>query len=47
MVGVLQALGVLVEKEVVVGIVTGVVALWIAIRRHGKGDIEITGVRKA
>jgi cadmium resistance protein CadD (predicted permease) len=33
-------------NEEVTAIVTGVVALWVAIRRFSKGDITVGGVRK-
>lgn len=43
---VLQAFGIVIEKEVFEGLVVGLIALWIAIRRHSKGDITIVGKRK-
>jgi hypothetical protein len=35
-----------VENEVITSLVVGAFGLWIAIRRHGKGDINIVGVLK-
>ena len=35
-----------IENEVVAGLVTGVIALYIAIRRKAKGDINVLGVKK-
>jgi len=46
LVGIAQAFGIVVEQEAIMGIVTGVVALWVAIRRYKKGDISVGGVRK-
>lgn len=43
---VLKGFGIELENGVLEGIITGVVALWIAFRRHQKGDINIAGVRK-
>ena len=44
---VLKAFGVQLENGVLEGILTGLVALYIAIRRKAKGDITVLGVRKA
>ena len=45
-VGLAQAFGVVLEQAMVTGIVTGVVALYVAYRRHGKGDITALGGKK-
>ena len=45
-VSVLNAFGIEVGNEAVTGIVTGVIALYVAFRRFKKGDITIGGVRK-
>jgi uncharacterized membrane protein len=42
-VGILQLFGVAVEQDTITGIVTGVIAVWIAVRRVGKGDITVLG----
>jgi len=42
---ILTALGVELENGVLEGIITGVVALWIAIRRKKRGDIDTLGRR--
>lgn len=44
--GVLKAVGVEIENSALEGIIAGVIALWIAIRRYQKGDIKLSGVRK-
>lgn len=43
---VLKGFGVEIENKIVEGIVFGLLALWIAIRRHQKGDITAFGIRK-
>ena len=45
-VSVLKIFGIEIENQVTAGLVTGAVALWIAIRRHSKGDITLVGARK-
>ena len=35
-----------IDNSALEGLVAGVIALWIAIRRFKKGDIELSGVRK-
>lgn len=45
--GVLKAFGIQLENGVLEGILTGLVALYVAFRRHAKGDISVLGVRKA
>lgn len=44
--GVLKIFGIELENTVIEGLVGGVIALWIAIRRFKKGDITIGGFRK-
>ena len=43
---ILKAFGIEIENDVLEGIIAGGVALWIAIRRYQKGDINLGGVRK-
>jgi len=38
--------GMEIENEVLAGLVTGALALWIAIRRKSKGDINALGFKK-
>jgi hypothetical protein len=45
-ISVLKIFGIEIENTTIAGIVTGVIALWIAIRRHQRGDITIGGFRK-
>lgn len=47
LVSILKTLGVNIGNEELVSILTGVVALWVAIRRYNKGDIKMSGLRKA
>lgn len=47
LVSALKILGVNIGNEEVTTIVTGVVALWVAIRRYKRGDITMGGTRKA
>jgi len=42
----LKIFGVEMDSGVLEGLVAGVLALWVAIRRYQKGDITIVGVRK-
>ena len=35
-----------IPNENIEGLIAGIIALWIAIRRYSKGDIKISGVRK-
>lgn len=44
--GVLKIFGIELENTVIEGLVGGVIALWISIRRFKKGDITIGGFRK-
>lgn len=46
-VGVLHAFGINVANDAITGIITGAIALWIAIKRHQQGDITIAGAHKA
>jgi uncharacterized membrane protein len=45
-VSILNSFGIEVGNEAITGIVTGVVALYVAIRRYQKGDITVGGMRK-
>lgn len=45
-VSLLKAFGVDIGNEEVTTIVTGFVALWIAIRRFSKGDVTLGGLKK-
>lgn len=45
-VSVLKTFGVEVASDAITGIITGVIAVWIAIRRYQKGDINAFGARK-
>lgn len=45
-VGLLQIFGIIIPQDAVVGIITGVLAIWVAIRRHSKGDITPLGFRR-
>jgi hypothetical protein len=42
----LKVFGIEVASDAIQGIVVGVIAVWIAIRRFQKGDIKLSGVRK-
>lgn len=46
LVQVLNLFGIELASEEVTTIVTGVVALWVAIRRYAKGDISMGGVKQ-
>ncbi len=41
-----KLLGFEIENSVVEGLVVGVIALWVAIKRYQKKDISILGVKK-
>lgn len=45
-VSVLKIFGIEVASDVVTSLVVGLLALWVAIRRHARGDINIVGARK-
>ena len=42
----LSLLGIKVGNEEITGLVTGLVALWVAFRRYQQGDITVGGARK-
>jgi hypothetical protein len=42
----LRTFGIDIASDAIMGILTGVVALWIAIRRYQKGDITLAGARR-
>ncbi len=44
-VSILKVLKIEVASDAITGLVTGLVAVWIAFRRHQKGDITIAGMR--
>jgi hypothetical protein len=44
--GVLKLLGVEIDNSALEGLVGGVIALWIAIRRFSKGDINVIGAKR-
>ena len=46
LISILQAFGIVIEKDAIAGIVSGLIALYIAFRRYKKGDITVVGVRK-
>jgi len=41
----LKVFGVEIDNKALEGLVAGTVALWIAIRRHSKGDISVLGAK--
>ena len=43
---ILKAFGIELGNEVLEGIIAGALALWIAIRRYKKGDINLAGIKK-
>jgi uncharacterized membrane protein len=45
-VAILGLFGIKVGNEEITGIVTGLIALWVAFRRYQRGDITIGGLRK-
>lgn len=45
LISLLKMAGIEIENEVMAGLVTGIVGLWIAIRRKMKGDINGLGIR--
>lgn len=45
-VGVLKAFGIEIASDAISGIITGVIAIWIAVRRYQKGDINVLGAKK-
>lgn len=44
--GVLKFFGIEIENSALEGLVGGVIALYVAIRRYNKGDITLGGFRK-
>ena len=44
--GILKIFGIQIENSALEGIIGGLIALWIAVRRFQKGDITLGGVRK-
>jgi hypothetical protein len=42
----LKIFGIQIENKVLEGLLTGIVALWIAARRYRRGDITIGGFRR-
>jgi len=44
---VLKGFGIEIENSVLEGLIVGLLALWVAIRRYGKGDINLVGGRIA
>ena len=42
-VGILKAFGIELPSDALQGIITGVIAIYIAIRRYKKGDIDVLG----
>lgn len=46
LVSILKAFGVNIGNDEVITILTGALALWVAVRRYNKGDIKMSGVRK-
>lgn len=47
LVGILKVFKIEIGSDVIVGLLTGILGLWIAIRRHQKGDINALGVKKS
>ena len=45
-VGILKAFGIELPSDALQGIITGVIAIYIAFRRYQKGDINLGGVKK-
>lgn len=45
-VSVFKMFGIEIPNDAIAGILTGVIAVWIAIRRYQKGDISLGGVKK-
>lgn len=46
LVAILKGFNIEVGNDAISGIITGVLAVWIAFRRYSKGDISLGGVRK-
>ncbi len=45
-ISVLRAFKIEIASDAVTGIVTGLIAVWIAVKRYQKGDISVSGVKK-
>lgn len=45
-VGVLQLFGIVLDQQVVVGLIVGILGVYGAFRRLSKGDITVLGMRK-
>jgi len=45
-VGILKAFGIEIASDAIAGIISGGIALWIAVRRFSKKDINVLGIRK-
>ena len=42
---VLKMFGIEIANDAITGILTGVLAIWVAVRRYKKGDISVAGAR--
>jgi hypothetical protein len=45
-VGILKAFGIEVANDAIAGILTGGIALFLAIKRHKRGDIGLSGIKR-
>ena len=46
LVAILKGFNITIGNDAISGIITGVLAVWIAIRRYQKGDITLGGLKK-
>lgn len=46
LVTIMKLIGIEVANDAITGVVTGLLAVWIAFKRYQKGDITIGGVKK-
>lgn len=46
LVSILKMFKIEIENDAVTGLITGLLAVWIAFKRYKKGDISIVGARK-
>lgn len=46
LVSVLKLLGIEIGSDVLTSLITSVIAIWVAVRRYQKRDINIVGVKK-
>lgn len=46
LVSILKIFHIEIANDVIAGLVTGAIALWVAIRRYQRGDITVVGSRK-